>query len=81
MEEVGKVTHYFNKIGVAAVVLSKPLKVGDKIRIRGKTTDFEQIVESMQIEKKDVKEAMPGDLVGIKVIDRVRKKDVVYKVD
>ncbi len=81
MEEVGKVTHYFNKIGVAAVVLSKPLKVGDKIKIKGKTTNFEQVVESMQIEGKDVKEAMPGDLVGIKVIDRVRKKDVVYKID
>lgn len=81
MEEVGKVTHYFNKIGVAAVVLSKPLKIGDKIKIKGKTTNFEQVVESMQIEGKDVKEAMPGDLVGIKVIDRVRKKDVVYKVD
>ncbi|RLI78086.1 translation elongation factor-like protein [Archaeoglobales archaeon] len=81
MEEVGKVTHYFNKISVAAVVLSKPLKVGDKIRIKGKTTDFEQIVESMQIEGKDVKEAMPGDLVGIKVVDRVRKKDLVYKIE
>ena len=81
MEEIGKVTHYFNKIGVAAVVLSKPLKVGDKIRIKGKTTDFEQIVESMQIEGKDVKEAMPGDLVGIKVVDRVRKKDLVYKIE
>ncbi|MCD6494095.1 MAG: translation elongation factor-like protein [Archaeoglobaceae archaeon] len=81
MEEVGKVTHYFNKIGVAAVVLSKPLKIGDKIKIKGKTTNFEQVVESMQIEGKDVKEAMPGDLVGIKVIDRVRKKDVVYKID
>ncbi len=81
MEEVGKVTHYFNKIGVAAVVLSKPLRIGDKIKIKGKTTNFEQVVESMQIEGKDVKEAMPGDLVGIKVIDRVRKKDVVYKID
>jgi putative protease len=80
MEEVGKVTHYFNKIGVAAVVLSKPLKVGDKIRIKGKTTDFEQIVESMQINKKEVSEAMAGDLVGIKVKDRVRKKDIVYRI-
>ena len=80
MEEVGKVTHYFNKIRVAAVVLSKPLKVGDRIRIKGKTTDFEQTVESMQIEGKNVDEAMPGDLVGIKVIERVRKKDVVYKI-
>jgi len=80
MEEVGKITHYFNKIGVAVVVLTKPLKVGDKIRIKGKTTDFEQTVESMQIDGKDIEEAMPGDLVGIKVVDRVRKKDLVYKL-
>jgi putative protease len=80
MEEVGKVTHYFSKIGVAAVVLSKPLKKGDRIRVKGHTTDFEQLVDSMEIDKKQVESAMPGDLVGIKVIERVRKKDVIYRV-
>ena len=80
MEEVGTVTHYFSKIGVAAVVLSKTLKKGDRIRIKGATTDFEQVVESMEIDRKPVDVAMPGDMVGIKVKERVRKKDRVYLV-
>lgn len=78
--EVGKVTHYFSKIGVAVVELKAPLKLGDRILIRGATTNFEQTVESMQIEHKPVVEAQPGQSVGIKVKDRVREKDVVYKV-
>ncbi|MBO8182882.1 MAG: translation elongation factor-like protein [Archaeoglobus sp.] len=80
MEEVGTVTHYFSKVGVAAVVLTKTLKKGDKIRIKGATTDFEQVVESMEIDRKPVDVAMPGDMVGIKVKERVRKKDKVYLV-
>jgi putative protease len=80
MEEVGKVTHYYSKAGVAAVVLTKKLRKGDRIRIKGHTTDFEQIVESMEIDHRPVDEAMPGDHVGIKVVDRVRKKDVVYLI-
>ncbi|AGK60479.1 hypothetical protein Asulf_00452 [Archaeoglobus sulfaticallidus PM70-1] len=78
MEEAGRVTHYFSKAGVAAVVLTKKLKVGDRIKIKGNTTDFEQIVESIEINHKKVDSALPGDLVGIKVKDRVRKKDIVY---
>ncbi len=78
--EVGRVTHYFSKIGVAVVELKAPLRLGDKILIRGATTNFEQTVESMQIEHKPVEEAQPGQSVGIKVKDRVREKDVVYKV-
>ncbi|HID43479.1 MAG TPA: translation elongation factor-like protein [Archaeoglobaceae archaeon] len=81
MEEVGRISHYFNRIGVAAVVLKKPLKVGDRIRIKGSKTDFEQIVESMEINNKKVDTAMPGDEVGIKVMDKVRKKDIVYRLD
>jgi putative protease len=80
MEEVGKVTHYFSRVGVAAVVLSKTLKKGDRIRIKGATTDFEQVVESMEIDHKPVDVAMPGDMVGIKVKERVRKKDKVYLI-
>jgi putative protease len=80
MEEVGTVTHYFSKIGVAAVVLTKTLKRGDRIKIKGATTDFEQVVESMEIDRKPVEVAMPGDMVGIKVKERVRKKDKVYLI-
>ncbi|MFN3477436.1 MAG: EF-Tu/IF-2/RF-3 family GTPase [Candidatus Methylomirabilales bacterium] len=80
-EKIGRVTDYFAKIGVAAVeITSGVLRVGDTIHIKGHTTDFQQVVDSMQIEKQPVQEAGPGQLVGIKVRDRVRDHDVVYKV-
>lgn len=80
-EKIGRVTDYFAKIGVAAIeVTDGVLRVGDTIHIKGHTTDFQQVVDSMQIEKQPVQEAGPGQLVGIKVRDRVRDHDVVYKV-
>jgi len=80
LQEVGKVTHFFSKISVAVVDLTATLSVGDRIRVRGPTTDFEQTVESMQIEHENVKTAKAGQSIGLKVKDRVREKDVVYKV-
>ena len=80
IEEVGKVAHYYKKIGVAVVDLQVPLSVGDRILIRGATTDFEQTVKSMQIEHEDVNEAATGQSVGLKVEEKVREKDIVYKV-
>lgn len=80
LEKVGEVTHYFTKIGVAVVDVTAPIKIGDKIAIKGMTTNFEQAVESMQIEKEDIKEAEPGDDIGMKVVDRVRKGDIVYRL-
>lgn len=77
---VGKVTHYFTKIGVAVVELQDTLKIGDEISIEGVTTNFRQRVESMQIEHKPVEEARAGDSIGLKVIDRVREGDNVYKI-
>ncbi|MBS7659077.1 MAG: U32 family peptidase C-terminal domain-containing protein [Candidatus Bathyarchaeia archaeon] len=77
--EVGKVTHYFSKIGVAVVELKAPLAVGDRIIIRGPTTDFEQVVESMQIEHKNIEKAEAGQSIGLKVNQRVRERDIVYK--
>lgn len=80
-EEVGVVVKYFARVGVAAVNIEKgELEVGDTIHIKGHTTDFKQIVESMQIENKPVDKAKPGDAVGIKVKDRVRANDIVLKV-
>ncbi len=79
-KEVGKVTHYFNKIGVAIVELSDTLKVGDNVHIKGATSDFTQKVESMQIEHEDVKEAKKGDAIGLKVKEHAREHDIVYKV-
>jgi putative protease len=77
--EVGKVAHYFSKIGVAVIELKKPLKVGDTIALKGPNTDFEQKVDSMQIEHESVKEAKAGQSIGLKVADRVRETDMVYK--
>ncbi|MBI4116535.1 translation elongation factor-like protein [Candidatus Pacearchaeota archaeon] len=77
---IGKISTYFSHVGVAAVKISDKLKVGDKIRIKGNTTDFEQKVESMQIENEKVKEAKKGDHVGIKVSERVRPNDKVFLV-
>lgn len=79
-KQIGKVFSYFSKIGVAAVKLSGKLKVGDKVRIRGATTDFEQQVDSMQIHNTAVKEAKKGDEIGIKVVDRVRNNDAVFLI-
>jgi len=79
-ELVGKVTHYFGKIEVAIIEVSKEIKVGDKIHIKGNTTDFEQEVNSMQIEHQNIEKAKKGDVIGLKVKERVREGDEVYKV-
>ncbi len=80
LEKVGEVTHYFTKIGVAVIEVSSPLKVGDKIAIKGMTTNFEQTIDSMQVEGENLEEANPGDDIGMKVADRVRKGDIVYRL-
>jgi translation elongation factor EF-1alpha len=77
---VGRVTHYFTKIGVAVVELSDALSVGDRISIEGVTTNFQQTVDSMQIEHKNVQRANPGDSIGLKVRERVREGDLVYRI-
>lgn len=79
-KEIGKVAHYYTKIGVAVVELKDALKVGDKIRIKGATSDFTQKVESMQIEQDKIQEAKKGDSIGLKVKEHARQHDVVYKV-
>ena len=79
-QEVGKVTHYYTKLGVGVVRLSGTLKAGDKIRIKGDTTDFKQNVESMQIEKDKIEEGKKGQSIGLKVKEHVRANDVVYKL-
>ena len=79
-EVIGKVTDFFSKPVVAGIELTATLKVGDKIHIKGHTTDIELTVDSMQINNVDVKQAKAGDDVGIKVSERVRRGDTVYKV-
>ena len=80
-EMIGKISHYFSKVGVAVIELEKgSLKVGDTIHITGHTTDFTQVINSIEIENQKVDEVNPGDSFGIKVDDKVREHDVVYKV-
>jgi len=75
------VTHYFGKVGVAAVQLVEgELRVGDTIHIKGHTSDFTQQVESIQLEHETIEEATVGQEIGIKVAEHAREHDVVYKV-
>jgi translation elongation factor EF-1alpha len=83
MEEIaiGRIVKFFSKIGVAAIrMTSGELKVGDTIKVKGHTTDFEQIVESIQVEHQNVETAEAGEDVGIKVKEPVREHDTVYLV-
>ena len=79
-EVIGEVNDFFARPVVAGIALTAALKVGDKIHIKGHTTDIELTVDSMQINNVDVKQAKAGDDVGIKVSERVRRGDTVYKV-
>jgi putative protease len=80
-EEVGRITHYFSKINVGVLELSKgELHVGDTIHFKGHTSDFYQKVESIQVENNPVDSAKPGEPVGIKVESPVRENDIVFKV-
>jgi putative protease len=77
--EVGRITHFFPKISVAVIELTAPLAVGDTIAVKGSNTDFEQPIESMQIEHKNIQRAEAGQSIGLKVQQRVRETDRVYK--
>jgi putative protease len=79
-EPVGKVTHYFGHLGVAAAQLTGQLKVGDQVRIKGHTTDFTQPVDSLEVEHQKVDQAGPGDSVAFKVKDKARIGDQVLRV-
>ena len=79
-EKIGSITHYYGKLGVAAVEIKHGvLHKGDKIHIHGHTTDIEQTVDSMELEHQQIIEAGEGKNIGIHVIDHVREHDDVYK--
>lgn len=78
-KEIGTVFGYYSKIGVAAVKMSGKLSRGDEIHIKGHTTDFKQKVDSIQIKNKDVASLKAGDEAGIRVKDKVRPNDKIYK--
>jgi U32 family peptidase len=78
--EIGRVTHFYSKISVAILQLDSTLKVGERIAIVGSTTDLEQDVKSMQVEHQNIEVAKAGDLVGLKVKDKVREGDTVFVI-
>ena len=79
--ELGKITHYFSKIGVAAIEITHDtLRVGDTIRVKGHTSDFLQKIDSMQIDGQSVSEATIGQSVGLRVKDHAREHDQVFKL-
>ena len=80
LKEIGRISHFFTKISVAVIELTSTLSVGDRIVIKGPTTDLEQTVNSMQIEHENVKVAKAGQSIGLKVDERVREDDTVYKI-
>ena len=80
-EKIGIVEHFFTNVNVAAIrITGGELKLGDTIHFVGSTTDFKQKIDSMQIDRKPVEMVKSGDDVGIKVKDRVREQDIVYKI-
>jgi len=80
-EKIGVVEHFFNKVSVAAIKMTDgELRVGDTIHIVGATTDFTQKVDRIEIDRQPIEVAKPGDEIGIKVNERVREKDTVYKI-
>ena len=80
LREVGRVSHFFTKISVAVIELTATVSVGDRILIKGPTTNLEQTIDSMEIEHEKVQKAGAGQSIGLKVKDRVRETDVVYKI-
>lgn len=80
-KKIGEVMKYFSKPSVAAVKITEgELTVGDSIKFSGHTTDFTDVIESMEVENKSVQKAVAGDFIGVKVSDRVRSGDEVFKI-
>jgi len=80
-EKVGRVQKFFAKPSVAAIeVTAGVLRIGDKLHFKGHTSDFEDTITSMQIEREPIEEAKSGDIIGIQVKERVRENDIVYKI-
>ena len=80
-EHIGEITHYFAKIDVAVLRLTQPVSVGTQVHFVGANTDFTQEIDSMQIDHAAVEEVRPGDDVAVKVDQRVRAGDLVYRVE
>ncbi len=80
-KQVGVITRYFHKIGVAAIRLENTLNVGSRISIEGATTNFEMNVDSMQVDRAEIDSGSKGQEIAIKVANRVREKDIVFLME
>lgn len=80
-EEIGQVKHYYNKISVAIIELSASLNVGEEVTVVGPKTEFTQKIGSMQVEHENITSAKSGDLVGLKVIEKVREGDRIFRLE
>jgi len=78
-QAIGQISHYFGHLSVAAITLTEPLSVGERIHIKGHTTDLVQTVDSMEIEHAHVQRAAPGQDVALKVADHVREHDLIFR--
>jgi translation elongation factor EF-1alpha len=79
-KRIGEITHFYNNLSVAVINLKGKLRIGDTVHILGRTTDFRQEVTSMQIEHQAIEEAGPGSEIAMKVVQRVRRRDKVFKL-
>jgi putative protease len=77
--EIGQIKHFFPKITVAVIALTAPLSVGDRILVKGPSTDFEMTVDSMQVEHQNIKRAEGGQSIGLKLVAQAKEEDLVYK--
>ncbi len=80
MEQIGKISAFFAHPSAAIVELTAPLRVGERIYVKGHTTDFQQVVDSMQLDHQPVQDAVAGHSIAVKMQERCRKGDVVYKL-
>ena len=80
MQEIGRIEQFFAQPSAAIIALTAPLRVGETIYVKGHTTDFQQVVESIQIDRQTIPAASAGQAVGVRMKDRCRKHDVVYKL-
>jgi len=77
-DQIGKITHYYSKLGVGIIKLNKELKVGDTIQIKGHTSDFKQKVNEIQFDHKNIEKGKPGQEVGVKLNEKIRDGDLVF---
>jgi len=80
-KQIGKITHFFGNISVGVIELTDTLKTGDKIKVAANAGEFEQVIQSMQIDRKPIQEANAGQSIGVKLDQKAKEGDIVYKVE